>query len=110
MELTALERLKLRLGEDAKNTHTAALEALLQSAEETILDLIGRDVLPPRLISVQVELALILFNRQGAEGETSRSEGGIARAFLDGLPDEMKERLKSYPRKVRVIKSEDHDA
>lgn len=107
--MTALERLKSRLG-IADESENGNLALLLDEAEETILDLIGRDRLPIRLVSVQVELAVILYNRQGAEGETSRSEGGIARTFLDGLPDELRERLKSYPRKVKVIKSADHGA
>ena len=102
--MTALERLKLRL--DITDTvHDDALGLLLSDAEETILDIIGRDVIPARLVSVQVELALIAYNKQGAEGEAARSEGGISRSFIDGLPDDLKQRLKNYPRKVGVIKN-----
>lgn len=105
--MTALEKLKIRLGigDDKQNER---LTLLLSEAEDTILDLIGRDALPNRLISVQTELALIAYNAQGAEGESSRSEGGISRSFIDGLPAEMKDRLKNYPRKVGVIRGADH--
>lgn len=75
---------------------------LLDSAEAYILDRIGRDVLPERLKGVQVELAIIAYNRLGAEGETSRSEGGISRAF-DDLPPKIEKQLQNYPRKVGVI-------
>lgn len=105
--MTALEKLKIRLG-ITDDSQTEKLTLLLSEAEDMILDLIGRDTLPPRLVSVQIELAVIAYNEQGAEGESSRSEGGISRAFLDGLPAELKERLKNYPRKVGVIHSEDH--
>lgn len=102
--MTALEMLKTRLG-IADESKDNLLTVLLSSAEDTVLDLIGREVLPARLMSIKVELALIAYNEQGAEGENSRSEGGISRSFVDGLPKEMQERLKNYPRKVRVIRS-----
>lgn len=102
--MTALDRLKLRL--DITDTvHDDTLGLLLSDAEETILDIIGRDELPARLVSVLVELALIAYNKQGAEGESARGEGGISRSFVDGLPSELKSRLQNYPRKVGVIKN-----
>ncbi len=82
-------------------------ELLLQIAKDCILDEIGRDELPKRLVSAQVQLAAVIFNREGAEGERSRSEGGISRSFIDGLPAEIKSRLKNYPRKVGVIHETD---
>ena len=86
--MTALETLKIRLGiSDEKQD--GLLAVLLDSAEDTILDVIGRDEMPARLISVQTELAVIAYNRQGAEGETARSEGGISRSFVSDLPSDM---------------------
>ncbi len=79
-------------------------EILLETAKDCILDEIGRDELPERLVSAQVQLAVVIFNREGAEGESSRSEGGITRSFIDGLPAEIRSRLKNYPRKVGVIR------
>lgn len=75
--------------------------------EDTILDVIGRDELPARLVSVQTELAVIAYNRQGAEGETARSEGGISRSFVSDLPPDLQKRLQNYPRKVGVIRAND---
>ncbi len=104
--MTALERLKLRLDitDDKQDT---LLELLLDDAQEVVLDIIGRDKLPVGLISAQVELATAAYNKQGAEGESSRSEGGISRSFIDGLPAEIKQRLLNYPRKVGVIYAAD---
>lgn len=82
------------------------LNALLETAEDTILDYIGRDELPSRLETVVVHLAVILYNQMGAEGEASRSQGGVSQTFLNDLPPAMLRRLKQYPRKVRVIRSE----
>lgn len=104
--MTALETLKIRLGiSDEKQD--GLLAVLLDSAEDTILDVIGRDEMPARLISVQTELAIIAYNRQGAEGETARSEGGISRSFVSDLPPGMQKRLQNYPRKVGVIRAND---
>lgn len=84
----------------------ATLKALLETAEDTILDYIGRDELPSRLETVVVHLAVILYNQMGAEGEASRSQGGVSQTFLNDLPPAMLRRLKQYPRKVRVIRNE----
>lgn len=104
--MTALETLKIRLGiSDEKQD--GLLAVLLDSAEDTILDVIGRDEMPARLVSVQTELAIVAYNRQGAEGETARSEGGISRSFVSDLPSDMQKRLQNYPRKVGVIRAND---
>ena len=104
--MEALEMLKIRLG-ISDETRDGLLSLLLSEAQDAILDIIGREELPARLISVQVELAVIAYNKQGAEGESARSEGGISRSFIDGLPDDLKQRLKNYPRKVGVIRAAD---
>lgn len=39
------------------------------------------DVLPVRYEGVQLTLAVALYNRQGAEGQTSHSENEISRSF-----------------------------
>ena len=104
--MTALETLKIRLG-ISNEKQDGLLAVLLDSAEDTILDVIGRDEMPARLISVQTELAVIAYNRQGAEGETARSEGGISRSFVSDLSPDMQKRLQNYPRKVGVIRAND---
>ena len=95
-----LEILRGMIGDQAPKP---LLKSLLETAEDTILDYIGRDVLPPRLQSVVIQYAIILYNQTGAEGEASRSQGGVSQTFLNDLPPAMLRRLKQYPRKVRVI-------
>ena len=55
----------------------------------------GRSVLPDALVTAQVQLAAILYNRQGTEGETAHSEGGVSRA-MDGLPEEIRRQIAPY--------------
>lgn len=100
--MTQLERFKLLTGEPDE----ALCELLLSDAADAVCDFIGRDSVPERLISVQVQLAVIAYNKRGAEGESSRSEGGISQSF-DALPPDMLKRLRNYPRKAVVLYSAD---
>ena len=79
------------------------LGILLENAEHTLLDYLGRDTLPERLNDMVVQIALAMYNRLGNEGEEKRSEGDISVSFSDLITDDMKMRLKNYPRKVGVI-------
>ena len=106
METSSLALLKLLLPPDANETDER-LNAFLEAAENTILDYIGRDILPERLYDVKAQLALIMYNRLGTEGESRRTEGEITSQYIDGLPAEIKGRLKNYPRKVGVMNAAD---
>ena len=80
------------------------LGMLLDNAENTLLDYIGRDTLPERLADMQIRLALEMYNRLGNEGETKRTENDISVSFSDLITDDMKLRLRNYPRKVGAVK------
>jgi len=77
---------------------------LLDNAENMLLDYIGRDSLPERLADMQIRLALEMYNRLGNEGETKRTENDISVSFSDLITDDMKLRLRNYPRKVGAVK------
>ena len=102
MTYTAEELFKLRLPEGT-DLSEELVGALLLRAENTILDIIGRKALPAQLLDMQAELALIFYNRFGTEGEKKRSEGEITSEYIDGIPADMMQRLRNYPRKVGVI-------
>ena len=88
--------------EEPSDRDTSLVGDLLDDAEAYILDRIDRNVMPERLRGVQTELAIIAYNRLGAEGESSRSVGGISRSF-EMLPPEIEKQFQNYPRKVGVI-------
>ena len=104
--MTETERFKVLTG--IPNGQEELISVLLGDAADAVCDFIGRDNVPERLVSVQVQLAVIAYNRRGAEGESSRSEGGISQSF-DALPPDMLRRLRSYPRKAGVIHSADSE-
>lgn len=103
--MTQLDRFKAIVGIDSSE-QDGLIAVLLADAADAVCDYIGRESVPERLASVQVQLAVIAYNKRGAEGESSRSEGGISQSF-DGLPPELLARLKNYPRKAGVLYTTD---
>lgn len=83
-----LERLKLRTDEDNEDV----LSDCLETAKNAILsrrypfqdwptDDDGNVTLETRYTDLQFRIALDLYNKQGAEGETAHSENGISRTY-----------------------------
>lgn len=83
--MTQLERLKIRITE---NVSDVELEDLLESAKAVILsrrfpfgdwpeDIEGK------YKDLQIRIAVEMYNKQGAEGETSHSENGISRSYAN---------------------------
>lgn len=95
-----LEKLKLPLIESGEidKTDTSKDDFLL-----FLLDLAGNKLLerlypfdgtktevPERYRFKQIEIALFLYNKQGAEGETSHSENGMSRSYENAdIPDSL---------------------
>lgn len=87
---------KLRLMVGANASEDDLLLMYLTDAERAILNHLypmDEDVahtLPTRYESRQVEIAAYLYNKRGAEGETSHNENGISRTYENGsIPDSM---------------------
>jgi len=92
--MTALERLKAAIP-DAGNDKDALLTGLLEQAKEFILAFCYRDMMPTFLENTWIRLALVYYDRAGAEGESARGEGGITRSFYD-LPVEIRDALIAH--------------
>ena len=84
-----LSALKTRLPEVKNEEQDSLLLALLSDAEALIKNLSWQDEVPKELQNTQVRIAVMLYNRMGAEGEAARTEGDIRRAF-DFLPADIK--------------------
>ena len=92
MSGAALERLKRRVP-DAKDEQL--LSELLTAAEEAICAYTGRAQLPEALAGAQIELAAVLFNRMGMEGESAHAEGSLSRS-AESLPELLRRQLNPY--------------
>ena len=71
------------------------LSELLTQAGQHILHYTGRREVPPELHTAQVQLAVVLYNRLGTEGESIRREGGALMHF-EGLPRMLEAQLRPW--------------
>lgn len=83
--MTLLERLKLRIPEESNE---ALLNEVLETAKEFILshmypleDDVSNYIVPLGYHSLQLDIAVELYNKRGAEGEISHSENGVSRSY-----------------------------
>lgn len=95
--MTQLEKLKIRLGISLSDiSKDDLLNMCLEDAQNEILDYTNRDTFVTRMEALQRELGVIYYNRQGSEGENSRSEGGISVSYSTEIPEAIKSRLNTY--------------
>jgi len=87
-----LARLKRRIP-DAQSD--ALLTDLLEDAGRMILAYTGRTELPPLLEGAQIEIAAMLYNRMGMEGESVHAEGSVSRT-ADSLPEYIRRQLNPW--------------
>ena len=80
----------------------AVLEVLLEEAEGMLLAYTGRMTLPGALETAMVQLAVVLYNRQGIEGQSAHSEGGVTRT-MEGIPQEILRQAAPY-RLARIVR------
>lgn len=93
-ELTQLQKLKVWL--DIKDTDVSQdgkLQLLLDTAESKIKEHRGNltdEPMETRWYMKQLEIAVYLYNKQGAEGETQHDENGVKRTYESAsVPDSM---------------------
>lgn len=101
--MTQLERLKIRIPE---NTNDGELEDLLESAKAVILSRrfpFGEQPteIEDRYKDLQIRIAVEMFNKLGAEGETSHSENGVSRTYSSASVSE--ELLREITPKAGVV-------
>ena len=87
-----LDKLKRRIpgAEDE-----ALLQDLIADAANIICAYTLRDAVPPALQAVQTEIAVMLYNRRGMEGEGEHAEGSI-RVGIDSLPEFTRRQLNPW--------------
>lgn len=84
-ELTQLQKLKIWLDiSDSDTTQDSKLNAMLSRAENKIKERrnwMFDEPMESRWNELQVQIALFLYNKQGAEGETQHNENGVNRTY-----------------------------
>ena len=84
----------------------ATADAFIAQADALIagyLTLPGADLLPdvPAMHQARGMLALVLYNRRGAEGETKRAEGDVV-TWFESMPDIIRIQLRPF-RNARAL-------
>lgn len=86
-----VEKLRTLLAEDAEVATDDLLTALIEDAESIVLDrrypygYSDGTAVEARYETLQVRIALELYNRMGAEGQTSHNENGMQRSYNGGF-------------------------
>ena len=88
--MTQLERLKIRITEKVNDNE---LEDILESAKAVILSRrfpFGEwpAEIEDKYKDLQIRIAVEMFNKQGAEGETAHSENGVSRSYASASVSE----------------------
>ena len=88
--MTRLERLKIRITENASDME---LEDLLESAKAVILSRrfpFGEwpEEIEAKYKDLQIRIATEMYNKIGAEGQTSHSENGVSRTYASASVSE----------------------
>lgn len=87
-----LEKLKRRIP-DARDE--VMLAELIEAAGQAICAYTGRAAVPTALEAAQLEIAVILFNRMGMEGESAHDEGSLRRS-AESLPEFLRRQMNPY--------------
>ena len=77
--MAQLDTLKLLL--DNPTVDDAVLQFHLDRASDIICNLRNTDIVEPKYVNTQTEIAIEMFNKMGAEGEVGHNENGISRSY-----------------------------
>lgn len=77
------------------------LEDLLSDAGSMICACTLRESVPAQLEGVQVEIAALLYNRMGMEGESIHNEGSV-HLSIDSLPEYVRRQINPWRRAKAV--------
>lgn len=78
--MDVLEKMKLLLG-ITDTSQDGVCQFYLDNAKDIICELRRTDQVESQYLSTQVKIAIELYSKQGAEGQTSHSENGITRMY-----------------------------
>ena len=90
-----LAKLYTRLSLKPDSSDAAVVSDMFDDAIQMCLDYTRGKESTPVLIQAK-KLAIIMYNEQGTEGETSRTEGGVSQSFEVGMPSAIKTALAPY--------------
>lgn len=100
--MNKLNQLKTLLGKQDDNSEDDLLLMLLTLSAQKILDRVYPyddkiEEVPSRYATKQVEIAVYLYNKRGAEGQTAHNENGINRTYESAdVPESLMRGITPY--------------
>ena len=100
--MNELNQLKTLLGKQGDNSEDDLLLMLLTLSAQKILERVypyddSIKEVPSRYTTKQVEIAVYLYNKRGAEGQVSHSENGISRTYESAdVPESLMKGITPY--------------
>lgn len=100
--MNKLDQLKILLGKQGDNSEDDLLLMLLALSAQKILDRVypyddSIKEVPSRYATKQVEIAVYLYNKRGAEGQISHSENTISRTYESAdVPESLMKGITPY--------------
>ena len=89
---TMLSSITGETGEGVLSTYLSLAKQIILQKAYPFGD--GSEDVPIKYHTTQVEIAAYLYNKRGAEGETSHSENGVTRTYEDGdIPPTLLQRI-----------------
>lgn len=98
--MTPIQKLLVLLG-NPDSDQVALLEVMYTDAEADVLSWTNRQTIPVGLEQVVRQVVIQRYNKQGIEGQSSHSEGGVSRAF-ESLPADLQQTISQY-RLLKVV-------
>jgi len=104
--VSQLSRMKSLLGNVQESDEV--LDFYLENAKDIICDLRDSNEVEAKYLTVQVKMAIELYNKRGAEGEIAHSENGINRSYekadiSDSLMNQITPMVKTPFSVTRVV-------
>lgn len=90
-----LKKLMTRLRVETSSSDGQIVADLFDDAIQMCLDYTQSKLTDAILIQAK-RLAIVMYNQQGDEGESSRAEGGVSQTFETGIPANIQASLARY--------------
>lgn len=102
--MTDVEKLAIlrKMLDTGDTTSDEIANTYLAAAEKAVINLAypfgnGSETMPEKYDYEQIEIAVYMLNKRGAEGETEHTEGGTSRVFeTSDIPVSLRARITSY--------------
>lgn len=88
--------------DNGDNTPDDVANIYLEAAKQAVINLAfpfgdGSEVMPEKYEYEQIEIAVYMLNKRGAEGETAHTEGGTSRTFETAdIPISLRSRITAH--------------